>query len=56
MTHNDAITAGYNVFDSTSTSFVITAGVDDLPNLQFNTRYRELSKGQSIRERLPLKH
>ena len=31
MTHNDPITAGYNVFDSTSTSFWVTAGVDDLP-------------------------
>lgn len=49
------VKAGYNAFDSTPTSFVIPASLDDQEYQDFKRRFNELSKGYSIDERLPSK-
>ena len=53
--NEDARSAGYHVFDSIATSFIITAYNEDQEYYLFLQRFKELQKGNSSKERLPLK-
>ena len=48
--------AGYTVFDTTPTTFVIARNIEDNAITFFMSRFRELSRGGSKRERVPFKH
>ena len=48
--------AGYTIFDTTPTTFVIARSSDDHEINYFMRRYREISTGGSRHERVPLKH
>ena len=48
--------AGYTVFDSTPTTFVVARNYDDVGIKEFMHRFREISKGGSKHERIPFKH
>ena len=51
-----AVNAKYTVFDTTPTTFVIARNVDDHEINRFMHRFREISRGGSKYERVPLKH
>jgi hypothetical protein len=53
---NNAGAAGYSVFQSTPTSFIITNGHNDYEFSQFLARYREISRSLYSREAIPMKH
>jgi hypothetical protein len=46
----------YTIFDSTPTSFLLTAGVDDSEYTNFVTRYRDIVKQSFSKECIPAKH
>jgi hypothetical protein len=46
----------YGVFDSSATSFLITAGVEDYEYNLFVTRFKDIAKQNFARETLPMKH
>lgn len=48
--------AGYNVFDTTPTTFIISKVSDDDEINLLMTRYKEISRGGSNKERVPVKH
>lgn len=48
--------AGYSVFDSTPTTFVVARNYDDMGIRDFLHRFREISKGNFRTERVPPKH
>ena len=48
--------AGYSVFDTTPTTFVIARCNDDHEMSSLMHRYKELSRGGSRHERIPYKH
>ena len=48
--------ADYSVFDSIPTSFIIKAGVDDHEYSLFISRFKELEKNNTEKEKLPGKH
>ena len=54
--HELAKNAGYTVFDTTPTTFVIARCSDDHEMSSLMHRYREISRGGSRHERVPLKH
>ena len=54
--HEAAKHAGYSVFDTTPTTFVIARCSDDHEMSALMHRYREISRGGSKNERVPLKH
>lgn len=56
QTHEPAIHANYNVYDSTPTTFIITAQVEDLEYHSLISRYKELENNLSPKERIPAKH
>ncbi len=51
-----AVEQKYTVFDSTPTSFIIEAGVEDEEYYNLMQRYKEISQGIFYKERLPEKH
>ena len=51
-----AIAAGYTVFDSTPTTFLISRGNDDQQINKFMHRFMEIQRGGSRNERVPNKH
>ena len=51
-----AVNAKYTVFDTTPTTFVIARNVDDHEINRFMHRFREISRGGSKHERVPVKH
>ena len=51
-----AVNARYSVFDTTPTTFVIARNVDDHEINKFMHRFREISRGGSRYERVPVKH
>jgi hypothetical protein len=48
--------AGYTVFDTTPTTFVIARNIEDNAINIFMHRFRELTRGGSNKERVPYKH
>jgi hypothetical protein len=54
--HPLAKKAGYTVFDTTPTTFVIARNIDDNAINMFMQRFRELTRGFSQKERVPIKH
>jgi hypothetical protein len=55
--HNEeAFREGYQVFESMPTSFILTAKCRDKEYYHLITRYNDLNKRASNKERLPLKH
>ena len=54
--NEQAKNAGYTVFDTTPTTFVISRCSDDHEMSALMHRYREISRGGSRHERVPLKH
>jgi hypothetical protein len=44
------------VFDSTPTTFLLPANLDDSEFHEFNVRYYELATGFSLKEKIPTKH
>ncbi len=54
--HPEAIASNYSVFDSTPTSFVVSLSKGDSSLNSFVYRFKEISKGYSRKERVPLKH
>lgn len=50
--------AGYSVFDTTPTSFVVTSQLDTYEFHQFVSRYMDLQKndGACLKEKTPQKH
>lgn len=46
----------YTIFDSTPTSFLLTAGVDDNEYANFVARYRDIVKQSFTKECIPAKH
>jgi hypothetical protein len=53
-----AIENGYQVFDTTPTTFLVSSNLDTYEYHQFIKRYTELHKnnGESTKERMPPKH
>jgi hypothetical protein len=53
-----AIDSGYQVFDTTPTTFVVSSNLDTYEYHQFCKRFQDLAKndGQSIKERMPPKY
>ena len=51
-----ASNAKYTVFDTTPTTYVIARNVDDHEINKFMHRFREISRGGSKYERVPVKH
>ena len=51
-----AANAKYTVFDTTPTTYVIARNVDDHEINKFMHRFREISRGGSKYERVPVKH
>lgn len=47
---------GYTIFDSTPTTFIMSQSADERDNYLFLQRYREISTGGSVMERVPYKH
>jgi hypothetical protein len=54
--NDQARSAGYHVFDSTPTSFIVPQSMDDSDTAEFFQRYKEIQKGFSTKERTPMKH
>ena len=50
------VSAGYGAFDSTPTSYVVSANLDDADYYDFKKRYADLAKGFCMDERVPNKH
>jgi len=48
--------ANYQVFDSTPTSFLVPQSLDDSETSEFYSRFKEIAKGFSPKERIPMKH
>jgi hypothetical protein len=46
----------YGVFDSTPTTYLLPANLDDSEFHEFNVRYYELATGYSLKENIPTKH
>ena len=55
-TNSEAIASNYTVFDSTPTTFLISYSKDETLMNSFINRFKEISKGYSRKERLPMKH
>lgn len=55
-THEPAVRANYTIFDTTPTTFVISRVSDDDEINQLIMRYKEISRGGSAKERVPVKH
>ena len=54
--NDSAVSAGYTVFDSTPTTFLVSSNPDDHEIVQFMYRFKELVNGGSKKERIPYKH
>lgn len=52
----EARAAGYTVFDTTPTTFLICVGKEEGGINPFINRFKEIAKGYSRRERTPMKH
>lgn len=48
--------ASYQVFDTTPTTFLLPQSLDDTETKEFYQRYKELTKGFSPKEKIPMKH
>ena len=48
--------AGYSVFDSTPTTFLIASGVEDAECQEMISRYKDIQRGYAPKERIPIKH
>ena len=48
--------SGYNIFDSTPTTFVIARASEEREIYQFMKRYKQIGSGGSKNERVPHKH
>ena len=55
-THQAARDAGYQCFDTTPTTFVISRATDEREVHNFMQRFREIANGGSQKERVPVKH
>lgn len=53
---DQAQSAGYGVFDSTPTTFLVACNQDDHEIQQFIARFKEINQGGSKKERVPYKH
>ena len=53
---DEAVRQSYTVFDSTPTTFIISRVSDDDEINMLMTRYKEIARGGSNKERVPLKH
>ena len=51
-----AVDAGYGIFHSTPTTFIILAGCEDNEYYAFLQRYKELALGECNKEKMPFKH
>lgn len=56
QTNEACIMAGYQVYDTIPTSFIITAQVEDLEYRQLQIRFNELQNLNFSKEKLPSKH
>ena len=56
LTKEEAVKASYTVFDTTPTTFIISRVSDDDELNKLMTRYKEIARGGSVKERVPLKH
>ena len=56
LQNDAAVMAGYQVYDTIPTSFIITALVEDLEYRQFHIRFSEIQNGYCNKEKLPIKH
>lgn len=54
--NESAVAAGYTVFDTHPTTYVVARAQDDREIANFFHRYRELANGGSRHERVPWKH
>ncbi len=45
-----------SVFDMTATTFILTAGIEDVEYQNFVMRFKEISKGNFQKEPMPMKH
>lgn len=52
----EAVAANYTVFDSTPTSFIVSSEKGDKGYLHYERRYKEIQRGGSKNERVPVKH
>ena len=48
--------AGYSVFDTTPTTYIVSKVSDDDQINLLMTRYKEIARGGSKKERVPVKH
>ena len=48
--------ASYTVFDTTPTTFIISTASDDNEINLLTSRFKEISRGGSHKERVPVKH
>jgi hypothetical protein len=49
--------AGYSIFDSTPTTFLLSSGSsDDSDWNDFQSRYKDIQRGYAPKERIPIKH
>jgi hypothetical protein len=46
----------YTVFDSTPTTYILTAGFDDKEQFEFLKRFKEIKHRNFLKEKLPAKH
>lgn len=53
---NFLVNSRYSVWETTPTTFLITAGVEDSEFLNFKSRFEEIAKGNFSKEHLPEKH
>jgi hypothetical protein len=56
FTNEQARAAGYSIFDSTPTTFLVASGIEDSEWSDFKLRYRDIQKGYAPKERIPIKH
>ena len=50
------VSSNYTIYESTPTTYILTAGVDNSEYISFMTRYKEISRGFFSKERVPMKH
>jgi hypothetical protein len=50
------VAARYNIFESTPTTFIITAGYENQEMLNFQTRFKEIAQKKFSKEHTPEKH
>eukprot|EP00347_Sterkiella_histriomuscorum_P017175 403350383 len=51
-----ARSAGYSIFDSTPTTFLLASGVEDAEHTEMIQRYKDIQRGYAPKERIPIKH